>query len=184
MRSLNWPGSRQALAASCAALCVGMAACSGGGSPTASRSAHPGHSHAASPTQSASAEPASGPAAVASVRATWQTFFNGAVPIPRRLQLLQDGAQFASFVTSQAKTSLGSLVFQASAQVSSVTLQPPGRAAVIYTILLGGKPLAKNLKGTAVYTGGGWKVSVSTFCGLLRLAYGAKSHLIPATCGS
>ena len=112
------------------------------------------------------------------------TFFNGNVPVPRRLALLQDGQRFAAFVRSQAHTTIGSLVLQAAAQVGAVTPGPPGRASVRYTILLGGKPLEKNLKGTAVYIGGGWKVAVTTFCGLLHMAYGAKNSVIPAVCGS
>jgi len=114
----------------------------------------------------------------------WQTVFNGAVPISRRLVLLQDGQQFASFVRSQTKTSLGSLVLAASAKVSAVTLQPPDHASVRYSILLGGKPVARNLSGTAVYAGGRWLVAKTTFCTLLHVAYGKKSHVIPAACGS
>jgi hypothetical protein len=121
---------------------------------------------------------------MAAVKAMWQTFFNGAVPIPRRLGLLQDGQRFAPFVHSEEKTSLGTLVLAASAKVSSVTLQPPSQAAVVYTILLVGKPLAKNLSGTAVYAAGRWQVADSTFCSLLHLAYGKRSHVIPAACGS
>ncbi len=98
--------------------------------------------------------------------------------------MLQNGQQFASFVSAQAKTTLGALVLEASATVGSVTLQPPDHAAVTYTVLLGGKPLAKGLKGTAVYIGGRWKVATSTFCALLHLAYASKSNLIPAACGS
>jgi len=113
----------------------------------------------------------------------WQTFFNGAVPIPRRLDLLQDGRQFASFVGSQAKTSLGSLVLAASGKVSAVRLQPPDHASVTYSILLGCKTVAKNLSGTAVYTAGRWQVAVTTFCALVHVAYGKKSNLIPAACG-
>lgn len=112
------------------------------------------------------------------------TFFNGAVPIPRRLPLLQGYQQFAPFVHSQEKTTLGALVFSASGTVSSVTLAPPDGADVIYTILLNGKPLEKNLHGQAVYSHGTWEVSDTTFCGLIKLAYGAKSHLIPAACAS
>jgi hypothetical protein len=114
----------------------------------------------------------------------WERFFNGAVPISSRLPLLQDGSEFASFVRSQAKTSIGSLILAASATVSTVTLQPPTQANVIFTVLLGGKPLEKNLHGTAVYIAGHWKVAVTSFCSLLRLAYGKTSHVIPATCGS
>ena len=179
MRSISWPGARPALAAMCAALCLAVAACSGSGSAAASPSAHPSHSASVAPTQ-----PTSGPAAIAAITANWETLFNGAVAVPRRLALLQNGQQFAAFVHSQAKTSLGSLVLDASAKVSSVKLEPPGRADVVYTILLGGKPLEKNLHGTAVYAGGNWEVATATFCDLLRLAYGKTSHLIPAACGS
>ena len=162
-------------------LCLGLAACSGEPASKAPAS----HSAAArSSAPESPAQPSTGPAGVAAVKAMWQTFFNGAVPIPRRLGLLQDGQQFASFVHSEQKTSLGTLVLSASAKVSSVTLQPPSQASVIYAILLGGKPLAKNLSGTAVYTGGTWKVAETTFCSLLHLAYGKSSHVIPAACGS
>jgi hypothetical protein len=160
----------------CAAACVVLAACSGG---PASPTAHPSHSRA-----TASAQPTAGPAAIAAVRAAWISVFNGNIPISRRLVLLQDGAKFASFVNSQAKTSIGALVLEASATVSSVTLHPPGQANVVFTILLSGKPLEKNLHGTAVYTGGSWKVADTTFCSLLRLAYGRKSRVLPAACGS
>jgi hypothetical protein len=75
-------------------------------------------------------------------------------------------------------------VLQASARVASVKLGPPGQASVRYTILLNGKPIEKNLHGTAIYSDGRWHVAVATFCGLLHLAYGAKSRVIPAVCGS
>jgi len=167
----------RASAAASALLCVTVAACSGGAA--AGRPAHPAQSRAA-----ATAEPVSGPAAIASVTANWKTFFSGTAPIPRRLALLQDGQQFASFVRSQRKTAAGALVLQSAATVKSVTLQPGDTASVTYTILLSGKPLAKNLRGTAIYSGGRWKVTVTTFCGLLRLAFGKSKHSVPAACGS
>ncbi len=162
------------------ALCLAMTACSAG---AGGQGAHSSRRQAAS-TSAPAAQPSAGPSAQAAVTTMWQTFFNGNVPIPRRLGLLQNGQRFASFVTSQAKTSLGALVLAASAKVSSVTLGSPGQATVTYTILLGGKPLAKNLSGTAVYAGGIWQVADSTFCGLVHLAYGKKPKLIPAACGS
>jgi hypothetical protein len=167
-------GWRLALPAA-AALCLAMAACSSGSGHSAS--------HTPSATHSAPAQPATGPAAEAAVKVMWQTFFNGAVPIQRRLTLLQNSKQFAPFVKSEAKTSLGALVLAASAKVSKVALSAPGKAAVAFAILLGGKPLAKNLSGTAVYVGGRWLVAASTFCGLLRKAYGKKLHSLPAACG-
>lgn len=172
---------RRIFVAGAAALPLALAACSSGGA-AASPSAHHRASRAAS-TAPSPAEPSTGPAAQAAVTSTWLKFFNGAVPIPHRIVLLQNGQDFASFVNSQAKTSLGSLVLEASAKVSSVTLEPPDQASVTYTILLGGKPLAKNLTGTAVYTGGSWKISMTTFCGLLHVAYSSKPSLIPAVCG-
>jgi len=159
-------------------LCLSLVACSGGAGHGSSRHARSGKA-AASPAQ-----PATGAAATAAVKAMWQTFFNGTVPIPRRLELLQDGQMFASFVHSQAKTSLGSLVLAASAKVSAVRLQPPDHASVTYSILLGRKTVAKNLSGTAVYTSGRWQVAVTTFCALVHVAYGKNSKLIPAACGS
>jgi hypothetical protein len=177
------PPVRLARLAACAVLCLVLAACSSGASHGSS-----GHASSAKMVRSSApalpAQPRTGPAAAAAVKAMWQTFFNGAVPIPRRLELLQDGQQFASFVHSQAKTSLGSLVLAASGKVSAVRLQPADHASVTYSILLGGKTVAKNLSGTAVYIAGGWKVAVTTFCALVHDAYGKKSKLIPAACGS
>ena len=175
MRSVS-----RARVALCGMLCLGLTACSGSPASKAPASHPAGRSSApASPAQ-----PSAGPAGQAAVKAMWQTFFNGGVPIPRRLGLLQNGQRFAPFVHSEEKTSVGTLVLSASARVSSVTLQPPSAATVVYTILLGGKPLAKNLSGTAVYAGGRWQVADSTFCSLLHLAYGKSSHVIPAACGS
>lgn len=172
MTRINWPGQLWAAAAG-TALCCALTACSGGAG------AHPGQSRAA-----ALAQPVSGPAAVASVKADWLAFFNGATPLPRRLALLQNGQRFAAFVHSQAKTAAGALILQSAATVSAVKLQSPGVAGVTYTILLSGKPLAKNLHGTAVYTGTGWKVADLTFCGLLQLASGTVKQSLPAACGA
>ncbi len=158
-------------------LCLSLAACSGTRAAT-SPPARPSQSPAASPAQ-----PASGPPAAASVKANWQAFFSSTTSLPRRLALLQDGGQFASWAQSQAKTSAGALVLQVAATVSSVRLVPPDGATVTYTILLSGKPLAKDVQGNAVYTDGQWKVSVTTFCGLLRLAYGTNSRSVPTACG-
>jgi hypothetical protein len=156
----------------CLTLCLApaLAGCSGGGnSPNSSRTA---------PT----AQPSTGPAAVAAVKAMWQRFFNGAVPIPARLALLQDSKQIAPFVRAQEQTAIMTFVLQATATVSSVKLGPPGQASLIFTVLLGGKPLAKNLHGNAVYAGGRWLVAASSFCTLMRQAYGKHHPVFPAIC--
>jgi hypothetical protein len=156
-----------------------LAACSGGGTQ-----GRPHNRHSATPSPSASAAPSTGAAAAAVVKANWQEVFNGKIPIPRRLDLLQNGQEFASFVHTQDQTSLGALVLQASAKVNSVKLLAPGQASVVFTIYISGKVLEKGLHGLSVYTGGTWKVATTSFCGLLQLAYGKKSHVIPAACGS
>jgi hypothetical protein len=175
---------RPVLAALRAWLCLTLAAvcltaCSSGAKPSPSAS----HGHT-SPSSAPSAVPSTGAAAVAVITANWQEVFNGKISLTRRLDLLQNGQEFASFVHAQDKTSLGALVLQASGKVNSVKLGLPGQATVIFTIYLGGKVLSKGLHGMALYTGGTWKVASATFCSLLHLAYGKKSHVIPAACGS
>jgi hypothetical protein len=169
---------RAPLCLALAALC--LAACSGGSAPSQPAS----HDHSHGPSASPSAVPSTGAAAVAVIKANWQDVFNGKIPIPQRLKLLQNGQEFASFVHAQDKTSLGALVLQATAKVNSVNLPSAGQAGVVFTVYLSGKVLDKGLHGTAVYSGGTWKVASTSFCSLLRLAYGKKSHVIPAACGS
>jgi hypothetical protein len=177
MRSLPWPGLRQAPAALAAIGCLVLAACGGGG----------GSHHApATPTVTASApaEPTSRPAAVAAITANWKTVFNGKAPIPRRLALVQDGEQVAAFVEAQAKTSFGAAATGSTATVSSVTLTSPSQATVHYQVLLLGTPLLKNQVGTAVYLDGTWKVAIASFCGLAYLEYPKGSPKLPAACRS
>ena len=161
---------KPATLAACVALLVCLAGCSSGGSTSSQ--------------PSAAREPTTGPAAAAVIKARWLEVFDANIPILRRLNLLQNGQAFASFVKAQEKTTIGALVFEASGKVSSVTVHPNGQASVVYTILLAGKPLESNITGTAVYTGGSWEVATSTFCGLLYQAYGKKSHQIPQACGT
>jgi hypothetical protein len=176
MRSLRWPGLRQASAAAAATGCLILAACGGGGS----------HQSSAKPTPSAitAAEPTSGPAAVAAITANWKTVFNGKAPIPSRLALLQDGPQVSAFVQAQTKTSFGAAATGSTATISSVTITSPTQATVHYEVLLLGTPLLKNQVGTAVYLDGVWKVAIAGFCGLAYLEYPKGSPQLPAVCRS
>jgi len=175
MRSLHWPGLRQASTAA-AAGCLILAACGGGGS----------HQSSAKPAAraTAAAEPASGPAAVAAITANWKMVFDGKAPIPRRLALVQDGPQVAAFVDAQAKTSFGAAAAGSTATVSSVTITAPSQATVHYEVLLLGTPLLKNQVGMAVYLNGTWKVAIASFCGLAYLQYPKGSPHLPAVCRS
>lgn len=182
MRSLHWPGLRQASAALAATGCLILAACGGGGG-----SAHPStQSVGPKPTPSAAqaAEPESGPAALAAIRANWKTVFNGKASIASRLALVQDGPQVAAFVEAQAKTSFGAAATGSTATVSSVTITSPSQATVDYQVLLLGTPLLKNQVGTAVYLNGIWKVAIASFCGLAYLEYDKTSPKLPAICRS
>ena len=173
MRSRYGPEPRQAWAALAVAGCLILAACGGG-----STSAKPAVS------APASAEPVSGPAAVAAITANWKTVFNGKAPIPRRLALVQDGAQVAAFVEAQAKTSFGAAATGSTATVTSVTITSPSQATVHYEVLLLGTPLLKNQVGTAIYLNGIWKVAIASFCGLAYLQYPKGSPQLPAVCRS
>jgi hypothetical protein len=179
MRRLHWPGLRRASAALAATGCLTLAACGGGGSS---------HSSSASskPTVSATmaAEPTSGPAAVAAIRANWETVFNGKASLPSRIALVQDGSQVAAFVQAQAKTSFGAAAAGSSATISSVTVTSPAQATVHYEVLLLGTALLKNQVGTAVYLNGTWKVAIASFCGLTYLEYPKGSPKLPAICRS
>ena len=176
MRSLHWPGLRQASAALAATGCLILAACGGGGGSAASQKP------TASPA--AAAEPASGAAAVAAITANWKTVFDGKAPLPRRLALVQDGPQVAAFVNAQANTSFGQAAAGSTATVSSVTITSPSQATVHYEVLLLGTPLLKNQVGTAVYLDGTWKVAIASFCGLAYLEYPKNSPKLPAVCRS
>jgi hypothetical protein len=176
MRSLHWPGLRQASAAAATTGCLLLAACGGGGS----------HQSSATPSASATAaaEPTSGPAAVAAITANWKTVFNGKAPLPSRLALVQDGAQVAAFVEAQAKTSFGAAAAGSTATVSSVIITSSSQATVHYEVLLLGTPLLKNQVGNAIYLDGVWKVAIASFCGLAYLEYPKGSPQLPVACRS
>ena len=63
----------------------------------------------------------------------------------------------------------------AGASVQKVTLTSATEATVSYTILISGSPVLAGQKGTAVLEGGTWKVSLTSFCGLLALQNGGKA---------
>jgi len=178
MRYVHWPGLRQASAALAAAGCLILAACGGGGG------SHHTSAKPPSPKPTSTAEPASGPAAVAAIKANWKTVFNGQISIPRRLDLVQDASQVASFVEAQAKTPLGAAAAGSTATVTSVTFTSATQARVDYEVLLLGTPLLKKQVGIAIYLDGVWKVGVGSFCDLAYLEYPKTSSKLPAICRS
>ena len=127
----------------------------------------------ASPTAAASTPAAtSTAAAVAAIEKNWVTFFNGKTPPATRQALVQDGPQFATVLKAQASSAQSQA---AGASVQKVTLTSATEATVSYTILISGSPVLAGQKGTAVLESGTWKVSLTSFCGLLALQNGGKA---------
>ena len=135
-------------------------------------------SSGAKPSASASTTAASTSAAVAQIKANWEAFFNPKTPVAKRVSLLQNGQVFESIIKAQAGSPLAS---SATSSVSSVTVESPAQAKVVYSILVGGSPALKNQPGVAVYQSGIWKVGDQSFCALLTLENSGKA---PAACPS
>jgi hypothetical protein len=169
-----------------AALAASAAACGSSGPSTSSSPATTPTSMA--PTSPAPTSPAASPgsgtgsaATAATVTKNWEAFFSAKTPVPQRVALLQDGSQFQSIIKSQAGSGLAA---QATAKVTHVTVSSPTQATVNYEILLDGTPELKNQTGSAVNEDGTWKVSVSSFCGLLVIENAGKTSGLPAACKS
>ena len=102
---------------------------------------------------------------------TWEKFFapQGDVSskdyLAGRVAALQNGPKFKSVIEAFTSNPLAKNV---SAKVSSVTLQGPNKARVVYIIKLGGAALPKQT-GTAVRQNGVWKVSDASLCQLIVL---------------
>jgi hypothetical protein len=98
--------------------------------------------------------------------------------VAQRVGLLQNGQVFESIIKTQASSPLAS---SATSSVSSVTVESPAQAKVVYSILVGGSPALKDQPGVAVYQSGIWKVGDQSFCALLTLENSGKA---PAACPS
>jgi hypothetical protein len=133
-------------------------------------------SSGAKPGASAGTTAASTADAVAQIKANWEAFFNPKTPVAKRVSLLQNGQVFESIIKAQASLPLAS---SATSSVSSVTVESPAQAKVVYSILVGGSPALKNEPGVAVYQSGIWKVGDQSFCALLT-----KEEIAPAACAS
>jgi hypothetical protein len=160
-----------------AAIGLALAGC-GSSSPPKPHSSSP----AASSTSTGSTS--SGGAAASAIKKNWVAFFAASTPVSQRAALLQDGSQFASLISAQAKNSLAS---SASATVNSVSDVTSSQATVHYSIDVGGTPALANQKGVAVNQGGTWKVGTASFCGLLQLEKSSgliKLPSIPSACST
>ena len=119
-----------------------------------------GGGHKASPatTRSTAADKAQ-------IKSAYEKFFSGQTSVSDRVALLQNGSTFEGVIRGFASLPLAKNV---SVTVSSVTLQDPNNAKVVYTVKLGSAGLPKQT-GTAVRQNGVWKVGSAGLCKLVSL---------------
>lgn len=151
---------RRTVVAGALAVVAGIAGCSSAKSePTRSSPS----TTAATPITRATGSTTNG-AAVAAIKTAYIRFFNPATSLNESVTLLQNGAAFRETLKRQANNSFAKTT---TATVSTVTLDSPDKATVVYSILLSGAPVLVNTTGSAVHESGKWKVAGATFCGLL-----------------
>lgn len=115
----------------------------------------------------------------AEVKADWIAFFSAKTKPARRIELLQNGQQFAAVIREASANPLASTL---SASVSKVTLASKTKANVTYSLVAGGSPVLRHQKGTSVLQKGTWKVGTGSFCSLLVLEQGGKKAGLPKAC--
>ena len=106
-----------------------------------------------------------GPSAQEQIRTNYARFFASKTPLDVRVRLLQNGSQFKPVIQAFANNPLAKNV---SATVSSVQLQGPNNAKVVYQVKFSGSSLPKQT-GTAVRQDGTWKVGFASLCKLVAL---------------
>ncbi len=139
-----------------------------GGSSTSTSSSSANSSGASSSTGSS--------AAVGAITTNWEAFFNGKTSAAKKIALLQNGSKYATAIDALAGSSLAT---SAGAKVSSVSVKSATSATVSYAITLSGATALPGQTGTAVLSGGTWKVGDASFCQLLSLENGGKA---PSVC--
>jgi hypothetical protein len=108
----------------------------------------------------------SGNSDVKAITTAYTEFFDGATPDDKKMQVLEDGQQFAAVMKAQGSMPMAT---QTQATVADVKVTDPSHATLTYSITMKGNALLPNQPGTAVKQGGAWKVSKKSFCGLLKL---------------
>ena len=165
-------------------LVAAMSACSSSSSSSSSSTAPstPASSPASAPAASSSPAASGSSSAVAEITTNWNAFFNPATPNSKRVQLLENGSQFASAISAFASSPLASAV---TSKVDSVTLTSASAAQVKYDLSALGTTVASGATGTSVLQDGTWKVGDEVFCSLLSQAKSAGLTVpVPSACSS
>ena len=159
---------------------LAITACSSSGSSSSSTATSaPAATTTSAATASSSA--AAGGSAVAQITANWEAFFNPATPNSKRVQLLENGAQFASAISAFSASPLAQAV---SSKVDSVSVTSATKANVKYDLTAAGTSVASGQTGTSVLQDGVWKVGDDVFCGLLKQGASLLNISIPAACNT
>jgi hypothetical protein len=101
----------------------------------------------------------------AQITSAYEQFFSAKTPLADRIAVLQNGPKFKQVVQGFASNPLAKNV---TATVSSVTLEGPNKAKVVYKVKFAGSSLPTQ-KGTAVRQNGTWKVGFASLCKLIAL---------------
>lgn len=158
---------------------LAITACSSSGSSSSSTATSAPAATTSAATASSSA--AAGGSAVAQITANWEAFFNPATPNSKRVQLLENGSEFASAINAFSASPLAQSV---SSKVDSVSLTSATKANVKYDLTAAGTSVATGQTGTSVLQNGVWKVGDDVFCGLLKQGASLLNISIPAACNS
>jgi len=159
---------------------LAITACSSGGSSSSSTAATSAPV-ATTSAATASSSAAAGGSAVAQITANWEAFFNPATPNSKRVQLLENGSQFASAIDAFSASPLAQ---QVSSKVDSVSVTSATKANVKYDLTAAGTSVASGQTGTSVLQDGVWKVGDDVFCGLLKEGASLLNISVPAACNS
>lgn len=158
---------------------LAITACSSSGSSSSSTATSAPAATTSAATASSSA--AAGGTAVAQITANWEAFFNPATPNSKRVQLLENGSEFASAINAFSASPLAQ---QVSSKVDSVSVTSATKANVKYDLTAAGTSVATGQTGTSVLQDGVWKVGDEVFCGLLKQGASLLNISVPAACNT
>ncbi|HJZ09889.1 MAG TPA: hypothetical protein VJ283_17500 [Trebonia sp.] len=158
---------------------LAITACSSSGSSSSSTATSAPAATTSAATASSSA--AAGGSAAAQITANWEAFFNPATPNSKRVQLLENGSEFASAINAFSASPLAQ---QVSSKVYSVSVTSATKANVKYDLTAAGTSVATGQTGASVLQDGVWKVGDEVFCGLLKQGASLLNISVPAACNS
>jgi hypothetical protein len=105
----------------------------------------------------------------AKITAAWEKFFDPSVPLASKANIVEDYNTLKPILEAQIKNPQAQ---QIKAKVTDVTLSGETSAKVTYDIIStqNNTALLPGAAGEAIKQDGNWKVTVKTFCSLIKLA--------------